>query len=263
MVRTKVHVILAALCLAGITIRGLNDTVVGFLVNVLAASFVFLVEWSISSANTRLFLRLLFLSGRIRLSLSYLIVVRLEEKYLLVAGHRIPGQYQPIGGVYQTTQVGAAHLRALGATPDTEMPGDLNDLRISVPVAKVLDVVEWFETQRGREVAPLREFYEELLADEVIHRGAHEHFRSPSFEFIRRRVSRIQYSKHLKKHELLVSDIFEFQPTEKQRAALGRISDSPKATWFASEELEAECRMLAGVSTHRISNNAKWLLEGR
>ena len=46
----------------------------------------------------------------IRLSFSYLFRIEVDGKYLLVRGHRMNNQFQPIGGVYKVYDEGKSFL---------------------------------------------------------------------------------------------------------------------------------------------------------
>lgn len=99
----------------------------------------------------------------VRMSLSYLFSIEIDNKYLLVKGNRID-QYQPIGGVYQYTNSFdevKRHYQIRNASNDHFYNN--KDLRIVVPGKNVPKVVEWFHSKHNRETEQRREFIEELV----------------------------------------------------------------------------------------------------
>src|SRR5690606_39494021 len=108
----------------------------------------------------------------VRFSISYLIRIEIPDssKYLLVRGHRIKDQMQPVGGVYKKYD-GFSEFENFGFKKDCDRKGiksdDINkdDLRFRVKGKYALDVIKWFESRKNRETTFNREFAEELIED--------------------------------------------------------------------------------------------------
>lgn len=105
---------------------------------------------------------------KIRFSMSYLYIIRIEDKYLLVRSSNFKHQYQLVGGKYKFNDSAMSKLDELEATADVKLKRDgvaKNDLALFVPAKNAIKFLDWFSTQKGREVSHWREFYEELLCD--------------------------------------------------------------------------------------------------
>src|SRR5437868_1126300 len=74
-----------------------------FLINILATVAIICLEQLIENFNSiTLYIQThtKYRNNKIRMSISYLYQIEVQGKYLLVKGHRIPNQFQPVGGVY-------------------------------------------------------------------------------------------------------------------------------------------------------------------
>ncbi|MCR6481435.1 hypothetical protein M8542_01260 [Amycolatopsis sp. OK19-0408] len=108
---------------------------------------------------------------RVRVSVSYLLRVERNGKYLLVRGKRYSNQFQPIGGVYKVNPSAQAAFRRWKVETDDLIPIDTssqNDLRIWIKGSHLLSFVRWFESGKNREVGPMRELYEELVMPHLL-----------------------------------------------------------------------------------------------
>lgn len=176
---------------------------------------------------------------RIRVSVSYLIRVKIGEKFLLVKGEKI-NQWQPVGGVYKTFKDTESALSDLLVKYDDEStphrPGCERDLRITLPRRNIIKFIRWFESGKEREVGPWREFYEELIETNIL---PQKEFHFIFARFIRRHRTPIHYSPHFNQDEILVADIYELVPTEDQCAALHSLSDAGENQKFIMLELDS------------------------
>lgn len=200
----------------------------------------------------------------IRCSMSGLVRIKVNGKYLLVKGNRIR-QFQAIGGVFKVTSKGRAFLDGIGATPDEGIPLDsdsYDDLRIRVPKANLHDFLEWFLSAKGRETSPEREFREEVLNEAPFDSGV---FTNVEFEWKRAHVCGIRYSSYMRQYELLVADIFELIPDTNQLNAFNNSQQSLTNTSlrWANETQIKQRRFIEQVvpTDDPISDNASWLLE--
>lgn len=165
----------------------------------------------------------------IRISLSGLYKIQIPEsnKYLLVLNRRIENQLQPVGGVYK--RFGDDSLfNKWGYKPDNSRNGldvdklSNHDLRFMVKGKYVVEVLNWFESQKEREVDPKREFNEELLDTKILSQELFSHF---NHKHVRRYSTDIQWSDSFGCYEILVYDVFELLPDDKQKMALIQLAE--------------------------------------
>lgn len=197
----------------------------------------------------------------IRVSVSYLYRIKIDQKYLLVRGNRFP-QYQPVGGVYKILQDRSA-LRNMKVRDDKLVPIDVtskDDLRLRLPSRFLLNFVHWFETGKDRESGPWREFYEELVATELV---PPEKFRTVHARFIDREIRPLQYSRHAGSYELLIADIFELVPTAEQEEALRELQrDGSKGILWATEDQISRLGATLGENQElRIGEHTQWTID--
>jgi hypothetical protein len=188
-----------------------------------------------------------FRNKTIRLSISYLFRIKVDEKYLLVKGNRWP-QYQPVGGVYKFSPDAKAFMDDIGARTDDLVPVDavsLNDLRIRIPGKNVVKFVLWFESGRSRESSPWREFYEELVKPGLLPLAD---FPFIMENFIRREMLPIRFSDYAQSQELFIADIYELDPTPEQLVALRGLdaTDNGYIFWATEDQI----RRRGAVSIH-------------
>lgn len=162
-----------------------------------------------------IFFRSLFLK-RLRLSFAYLIRVKVGNDYLLVKSKRFD-LFQPPGGVFVLNRFSVCEELNLISDENMKKVAE-NDLRkILTKPYRVLEVINWFHSQRDRETSPHREFIEELIDSGILPK---EKFKSLSFSYIKRINTGIEYSEHFKCHELKIFEIFEFIPDSEQQDIL-------------------------------------------
>lgn len=203
-----------------------------------------------------------FALKRIRLSASGLVRIQVDDKYLLVRGSRIKTQFQPIGGVFKYYPDGKARLEEFRFQYDSNIKVDKdsrNDLRINVPGWKFPSLMRWFDSERGRECDPWREFHEELVAPGILPEAI---FRYAQFRYLKRHESRLHWSEHFHVWEVLVADIFELQPTPEQEKELRRLmtTRSDRYIWISSEVIRRRGVEPGKETKHTVSLTATWLL---
>lgn len=168
----------------------------------------------------------------VRFSISYLIRIRIPgtSKYLLVRGHRIKDQLQPVGGVYKKLN-GFSEFEKWGYKIDCSSKGiktdDIseNDLRFRVKGKHALDVIKWFETRKDRETTYEREFNEELIDDLGFDKSV---FYKKSFREVQKVMKVFNYSTFHSCYEVLIYDIVEFIPTLEQEVELKKLLTNPR-----------------------------------
>lgn len=156
----------------------------------------------------------------IRFSISYLFKIQIPNtnKYLLVKNRRIENQLQPVGGAYK--RYGDDTLfNKWGFKPDNKRNGldvdkkSSSDLRFMIKGQFVIEVMNWFESQKERESNPNREFNEELIDTGILDSNI---FRNINYKHIRRYSENLTWSKFFKCYEVLIFDVFELLPDEIQ-----------------------------------------------
>lgn len=163
----------------------------------------------------------------VRFSISYLIRIKIPDssKYLLVRGHRIPDQLQPVGGVYKKYN-GFSEFEKWGLKDDCSSKGiksdetSKNDLRFRIKAKYALDVIKWFEKGENREINHYREFKEELIDDHGFDATV---FSNLDLRNVQKVMKVFNYSTYHKCYEVLIYDIVELIPTEEQVVELKKL----------------------------------------
>lgn len=165
----------------------------------------------------------------IRFSMSYLFKIQIQDtnKYLLVMNRRIENQLQPVGGAYK--RYGDDSLfNKWGYKPDNKRNGldvdekSTSDLRFMIKGKYVIEVMNWFESKQERETDPNREFNEELLDTGILDSDI---FKNIKYKHIRRYSENLKWSKFFECYEILIFDVFELIPDEKQKQRLIELSE--------------------------------------
>ncbi len=217
------------------------------------------------AANSR-YLRLVWYSVRyrrqqVRLSVSYLFRIKVDETYLLIHSQRWP-TFGPVGGVYKVSASAKGYLNDIGALSDNLVPIDetsRDDLRIRIPGSKLVSFVRWFESGRSRETSPWREFYEEMIESKILPLDC---FPFIFHDFIRRDIRPIRYSKYAQSVELLIADIHELVPTPEQLTALQNLKrdGNPNIIWVTEDQIRRLGAVPGKVQEFSIAETAVWTL---
>ena len=170
----------------------------------------------------------------VRFSISYLIRIKIPgtSKFLLVRGHRIKDQFQPVGGVYKKHN-SFDDFMDWGYKEDCSDKGmktddiSQDDLRFRVKGKYAIDVIKWFETEKGRELTFDREFEEELIETKILDGGI---FREKSYGKISKVMKVFGYSTYHQCHEVLIYNIVEFRPSSEQAEALKNLLKNPRTS---------------------------------
>lgn len=202
-------------------------------------------------------------NGRVRISASYLYLIRLDDEYLLIKGQRFD-HFQPVGGVYKTHPSSYGERNRLGMLDDNLLKPDQiseGDLRVRVPGRRLVAFVRWFESGRGREVDGWREFYEELVATGIL---PGDDFRYVNYDHAARIYRPLRYSQWAESKELLIADVLELLPTPEQLAALRdlRANPHPEVLWATESQIRrlgATDRSSSQIT--RIAETATWTID--
>lgn len=172
----------------------------------------------------------------IRISFAYLFRIKVGNKYLLMKNERGTGKYQPVGGVYKLKGDERLKLNNLfHVVDDDKVPIDESsreDYRLQMPCRYLRKFVKRFnseEASRERVNNLSREFKEEL--------GKYLNWDSIKYRYCGRHMTELKYGDHFQCYELLLADIVELIPSEKQKKELAQLTNNTSANCrFATVE---------------------------
>jgi hypothetical protein len=257
----------AALVIASLVslafIRG--EIAIGLLTGTITAFGLPIVDVTVSNFRYAClaFSSLLHYKKRVRVSISYLFRIEINEVYLLVRGSRYSDQFQPVGGVYKFNPSARTIFRQWSVETDDFIPIDdvsRDDLRIRIPGKHLLRLVRWFETGKNREVGPLREFHEELVQSGYL---SADKFAYVRFDFVERQIKRIRYSDYAQSYELLIADVYDVVPNVDQHRELERLqsdSETSDLLWATAERIRRRGAIPGNPHSDRIATTAEWTL---
>jgi SMODS-associated NUDIX domain len=243
------------------------------LISVLAGVILTLMVEDFNVSETRLRWPALYCGVRyrkrpVRVSMSYLISIAVDDTYLLVRGRRLTHQFQPVGGVYKTSLSHAELTHRFDATNDVRFAPDahtVQDLRLRVPGRRIPRFLNWFLSETDRESMPYREFYEELVASSIVDDKI---FRVVDFQSMGIRHLPVHIDPHSGAPQLIVAAVYQMRPTFEQEKALRELlqdwhkSLSPEIYFASVQEIEFHGALdKGGVRSDDIAPTARWLIE--
>lgn len=170
----------------------------------------------------------------VRISAAYLLRIRLDNRYLLVKGHRVK-KFQPIGGAFQRYPGASEIINKLGVLDDNKIEIDeinRGDLRVRVPALKVISFLKWFDTGKDRETTIEREFREEVIKTEILPANLFEHPRASLLY----ECQNFHFSSHYRCHEILLHQVYEVHLTDSQKEYLRSTLHHQSPEWIWSTE---------------------------
>lgn len=201
----------------------------------------------------------LFLSKKkVRMSLSYLFSICIDNKYLLIKGGRVD-QFQPLGGVFHYFDSFNEIKNRLNISDVTSSQfHDKNDLRIFVPGNNVLSVVDWFHSRKNRECTVTREFIEELVDTGVLEI---QDLKEVQFEFKKSIETGIRFSEPFKMNEYNIYEIYKVTFSDKllETKILANTSKSKQYLWCENLDIEATKVSLDGLD-RKIGQHSKYIV---
>ena len=197
----------------------------------------------------------------IRLSVSYLFRIKVDDTYLLVRSRRRPN-YGPVGGVYKVSPGAKAILDEIHALDDSLIPMDevsRHDLRIRIRGGRLITFVKWFESGHSRETSPWREFSEELIKPGMLSAAQFPYI---FHDFVRRVIRPPVFSVQAQSMEFRIADIYELLPTAEQYDVLKELKHDghPEIVWATQDQI---CRLGATPGKPQeisIGEPATWIL---
>lgn len=205
----------------------------------------------------------------VRFSISYLIRIKIPgtSKFLLVRGHRIKDQLQPVGGAYKKYN-GFSNFEKWGYKEDCSTKGiktddiSKDDLRFRVKGKYALDVINWFESRNDREITYEREFREELIEDCNLDAKI---FSTLQFREVQKVMKVFNYSQYHGCYEVLIYDIVEFIPTNEQEDELKKLLIKQRTATddfmiVDISEIEKLCVLESETQIAKIGEHSKYLI---
>ena len=231
-----------------------------------AALFVYFLDSFLMNINR---IKLWFLSNimyrkkRIRVSMSYIYRIHINDKYLLVKNSKWDF-YQPVGGVYKILPTDIGFLKDnFGWENDPLLPTNSikkNDLRGSIPMSKLISFLDWFKLQKNREISHWREFYEELIRTNIL---SSENFPHIEYRFVGTILTPIQKCYKLKNWAEIISyDVFDLIANANQEIELINTQkmNNKDFVWLDEETILKDGRINKDEEI-KIGQHTKWTIE--
>ena len=183
-------------------------------------------------------------NSEIRLSIAYLYKIECRGKYLLVKNSRFEKvTYQPVGGVYKYYHPEATtKLSHMSMLTDNSIKNDErseHDLRSKMTKRKYLrKFIKWFFNSEERETDPWREFYEELVATNVL---PFEHFNYVYYNLVGQHFEPIHKDPYYKVDTFKYVDIYTPRYiNQKQKDEIEKLLsiNSEMFIWVTEEEIK-------------------------
>lgn len=205
----------------------------------------------------------------VRVSISYLFSIPVDDAQLLIRGTRIATQFQPVGGVYKTHLSDWEMARRFGSSPDNRFPRDVEigrDLRLKLKGRRLGSLIRWFDEGYDREYLPYREFHEELVKPGYLDLPT---FSSLDCRYLGLRTTGFYWDKHSHCPGIIVAHVLELVASEQQLRALRELREvvSPwqqgEHVYFADhEEIVSGGARLRENAEFEIAPTAMWLIGG-
>lgn len=183
-------------------------------------------------------------NAELRLSIAYLFKIEYKGKYLLVKNNRFEiDTYQPVGGVYKYFHPEATNkLNNMKVITDSSITNDEKseyDLRLKMTQRKHLrNFIKWFFNSIEREVDPWREFYEELIASQIL---STEQFKYIYYDLVGQDIEPIHFDAYFKVDTLKYVDIYTPRfVNQKQNNKIENLltKESDKFIWVTEDEIQ-------------------------
>ena len=156
----------------------------------------------------------------VRISFAYLYRIQVDGKYLLVRNERNTGKYQPVGGVYKFTEREKHNMKNLFHVIDDNKisidDSSRDDYRLQLENRYLRKFIKRFNNYADRENTKdlSREFKEELIDKGILN------WDQITYRICGRHMTKLEFGQHFQIYEILLADVVELLPTEKQRKDL-------------------------------------------
>jgi hypothetical protein len=210
---------------------------------------------------------------KIRFSMSYLYIIKIDDEYLLVRNSNY-GHYQLVGGKYKRLEGTQSLLKEkFEAIDDLKLPNkDLmkDDFAIFIPAKRAIKFLDWFNEGKNREINHWREFYEELIEGKA-KLISKEKFPYVNYNLLGRVTTPVKRTAGWNCPEILQYDILELLPNEEQRKELLVLKsqgDTEYIKWADRELIDClghdkrTKKKLYNIGQHtKWALNMKWIKE--
>jgi len=241
--------------------------IVGLLTNIVSAPVSFFIVDILENLNRLPVLfktKLIYRNKYIRLSFSYLFIIRIKGKYLLVQ-NRNGNYYQLVGGTYKRYVSSERIFDKYKVKPDRQFETShgvaKSDLRFQIPGKYVTNILNWFHSKDDREISQWREFCEELLTTNLLPK---DEFRYIDYKYKNTLYTPLQKARNLDCQEMLIYEIYEFIPSETQVTILEQtfdLGDSNEIKW--ADEIIINClgfNEITKTMDYQIGAHTKWAI---
>lgn len=216
--------------------------------------------------------KILALRGKfIRFSMSYQYRIKVNDKYLIVKNMNPNWHwYQHVGGKYKRINETEKILKDFQATDDLKMKTNglkKGDLAVFIPAKNAVKFLDWFNTEKGREISHWREFYEELLGGKEEQVLSRKNFPYVNYKFVKSVITPIKKApidSGWDCWEVLQYDILDLLPTSKQQKELEKLfkeGDTEYLKWASASLINNLGHDVSEqISQYKIGPHAKWVL---
>ena len=240
---------------------------VGLLINIISSPVSFFIVDILENLNRLPLLfktKLIYRNKYVRLSFSYLFIIKVKGKYLLVK-NRNGNYYQLVGGAYKRYVSSERIFDKYEVKPDRQFQTShgvaKSDLRFQIPGRYVTNILNWFQSKDDREISQWREFCEELLTTNILPK---DEFRYIDYKYLNTLYTPLQKARNLDCQEILIYEIYEFIPSQTQEAILEQkfdAGDSNEIKW--ADEIIINClgfNELTKTTDYQIGAHTKWAI---
>lgn len=201
---------------------------------------------------------------KVRMSMSYIYRIKINDKYLLVKNSKWKDQLQPVGGAYKKLSNDLRRLEEMfqwSEDDKLETTGvKKNDFRGYIPAPKVIEFLKWFKTGKNREVSHWREFCEELIRTDIL---SYDDFPHVEYSYAGSVVTPLKDSKLFGCKEILSYDVYDLIPTPEQEQVLLQLQEqaSDKYAWVSSQLINTlGFNDTTKQQEYTIGDHTKWTL---
>ncbi|GET26074.1 hypothetical protein NT017_24030 [Prolixibacter sp. NT017] len=234
--------------------------------SIIAPIIVFFIDSFLSNIKRiRLWFlsKLLYRKKRIRVSMSYIYRIHVNDKYLLVRNSKW-SYYQPVGGVYKVLSEDVGFLKDnfnWGKDPYMKTNGEKrNDLRGAIPMPRLISFLDWFNSQKNREISHWREFFEELIKTGILSIEDFPHFEYRYAGTLRTPIKKSEKWKDCL--EILSYDVFDLIPTPEQEEILKNTqNENTKEILWVEESVILNNGVINKDEEIKIGQHTKWSIE--
>lgn len=218
--------------------------------------------------------RLLYWNKEIRVSISYVYRICVDDKYLLVQNSHRKTTYQFVGGKYKYYEQAESELRKLKMRLDDKLGKNEireNDIAFFIPAKNLKKFINWFDSQIYRDIDCAREFREELLQNKktqtpVLDENLFANIKFMKICTVKTPITKSPADSGWNCLEYKQYDVLDPVFTERQEEALRKLvsSDSEYIKWVSRDDINSlGHKNGAYEKKFSINEHTKWCLNER